>query len=154
MRAIGLLLATGLGVGFVPVAPGTFGSLLGLGLWLLLPDSLPAQIAGIVLLFAIGTWSGSVAEKHLNRTDPGPVVIDEVLGMWITLAGTPRGWMEGLIGFFLFRLFDVIKPYPANRLERLHGGVGVMADDAMAGVYANAALRLILLLIASISGLR
>ena len=146
MRSLGVMLATGLGVGFVPVAPGTFGSLLGLGLWMLLPASVPIQIVAVVLVFAVGAWSGGVTERHLERTDPGPVVIDEVLGMWITLLAVPMGWLAALAGFVLFRLFDVIKPYPANRLERLHGGVGVMADDAMAGVYANIALRLVLLL--------
>jgi len=153
MQAIGLLVATGLGVGFIPFAPGTFGSVLGLALWFLLPQSLPVQIGAILLVFAVGAWSSSVTERRLNRTDPGPVVIDEVLGMWVTLAGIPSGWSASLMGFFLFRLFDVIKPYPANRLERLHGGVGVMADDAMAGLYANLALRLLLMAAALVPGL-
>ena len=78
---------------------------------------------------------------------PGPVVIDEVLGMLITLAFIPAGWPAALTGFFLFRVFDVIKPYPANRLEKFHGGFGIMADDAMAGVYANLALRLLMWLL-------
>ncbi len=146
MRALGLTLASGLGVGYVPFAPGTFGSLLGLGLWLLLPASLLAQVIAVIVVFALGAWSGGVMERHLQRTDPGPVVIDEVLGMWMTLLGIPASWSSALLGFVLFRLFDVIKPFPANRLEGLHGGVGVMADDAMAGVYANVALRLVLLL--------
>ncbi|MGE0704193.1 MAG: phosphatidylglycerophosphatase A, partial [Vicinamibacterales bacterium] len=107
----------------------------------------------ILLVFAVGGWSSSVTEKWLNRTDPGPVVIDEVLGMWVTLAGVPSGWIAALVGFFLFRLFDVVKPYPANRLEHLHGGVGVMADDAMAGIYSNIALRLVLMIAASVPGL-
>ena len=71
-------------------------------------------------------------------------MIDEVVGMLITLVFIPVGIVEAVIGFLLFRIFDVIKPYPAGRLERLHGGLGVMADDAMAAVYANLALRLIM----------
>ena len=77
------------------------------------------------------------------------MVIDEVLGMLITLAFMPIGWSAALAGFFLFRVFDVIKPYPADRLERLHGGLGVMADDAMAAVYANISLRLLIWLLPS-----
>jgi phosphatidylglycerophosphatase A len=82
-------------------------------------------------------------ERYFGRIDAGPIVIDEVVGMLITLAFIPVGWSGSLAGFVLFRLFDVIKPYPAGRLERLHGGWGVMADDAMAAVYANLALRLV-----------
>ena len=81
----------------------------------------------------LGSWSGTVAERHFGTTDPGQVVIDEVMGMLITLFLNPVGWTGALAGFLLFRIADVIKPFPANRLERLPGGIGVMADDAMAG---------------------
>jgi phosphatidylglycerophosphatase A len=130
-----------LGVGYAPLAPGTFGSAAGLLVWWLLPASISTQAIAIVAIFVLGSWSGSVAERHFGRTDPGQVVIDEVMGMLITLFLNPVGWMGALAGFFLFRLFDVIKPYPSDRLERLHGGVGVMADDGMAAVYANLVLR-------------
>ena len=90
---------------------------------------------------------GSLGERYFGGIDPGPVVIDEVLGMLVTLAFIPVGWSGALAGFFIFRVFDVIKPYPANRLEKFHGGVGIMADDAMAGVYANIALRLLMWLL-------
>jgi phosphatidylglycerophosphatase A len=145
MRAVALALATILGVGFVPWAPGTFGSAAGLLLWWLLPNSAIVQVAAIVMVFFVGAWSGSVAEQHFKASDPPPVVIDEVMGMWITLLLNPVGWQGAVIGFLLFRLFDVIKPYPADRLERLRGGFGVMADDGMAAVYANLALRVIIL---------
>jgi phosphatidylglycerophosphatase A len=135
-------------VGYVPVAPGTFGSAAGLVVWWLLPASSTAHAAAIAVVFIAGTWGSHVAERHFSRTDPGQVVIDEVLGMLITLFLNPVGWVGALAGFFLFRVFDVIKPYPANRLEQLHGGVGVMADDAMAAVYANLALRAGLYLLA------
>jgi phosphatidylglycerophosphatase A len=79
--------------------------------------------------------------------NPGPVVIDEVLGMLLTLAFIPVGLSGALAGFVLFRIFDVIKPFPADRLERLHGGLGIMADDAMAGIYANLCLRLLIWLV-------
>ena len=115
--AVGLL-ATVLGVGYAPIAPGTFGSAAGLLLWWLLPASPPVQAAAIVALFVVGSWSGSVAERHFGRTDPGQVVIDEVMGMLITLFLNPVGWTGALAGFLLFRVVDVIKPYPANRLEQ------------------------------------
>jgi phosphatidylglycerophosphatase A len=141
VNRIALAISTSLGVGYVPFAPGTFGSAAGLVLWALLPASPAVQAAAIVLLFVVGSWSGSVAERHFQRTDPGQVVIDEVLGMLITLFLNPVGWVGAGAGFLLFRAADIVKPYPANRLERLPGGIGVMADDAMAAVYANLALR-------------
>lgn len=139
-----LAIATVFGVGYVPVAPGTFGSAAGLIVWWLLPASTTVHAAAIVIMFIAGSWAGSVAERHFARSDPGQVVIDEVMGMLITLFLNPVGWAGALGAFFLFRIFDVIKPYPANRLEKLHGGVGVMADDAMAAVYANLVLRVAL----------
>jgi|SRR5438067_930392 len=136
-------LATAGGVGYVPFAPGTFGSAVGAIVWALLPASPLVQAIVIAALFAAGSWSGTVAERHFGTTDPSAVVIDEVMGMLVTLFLAPVGWRGALCGFFLFRVADVLKPFPANRLERLPGGVGVMADDAMAAVYANLALRLV-----------
>ncbi len=139
---LGLAVATVGGVGYAPVAPGTFGSAAGLLVWWLLPASPTVQGIAIVAIFIAGSWGGNVAERHFGRTDPGQVVIDEVMGMLITLFLNPVGWIGALSGFLLFRVFDVIKPYPANRLEQLHGGIGVMADDGMAAIYANLVLRL------------
>jgi phosphatidylglycerophosphatase A len=141
MVAIALALATALGVGYVRVAPGTFGSAVGLLLWWALPASPAIQAGVIVALFIAGSWSGSVAERHFGTTDPSHVVIDEVMGMLITLFLIPVGWRGAAVGFLLFRISDVIKPFPANRLERLPGGIGIMADDGMAALYANLALR-------------
>ena len=141
-RSVALACATVFGVGYAPVAPGTFGSAAGLLLWWLLPASVVAQGAAILATFAIGVWSAGVAEECCDRVDPGHVVIDEVMGMLVTLLMNPVGWAGAIGAFLLFRVSDVIKPYPAGRLERLHGGLGIMADDAMAGVYANLALRL------------
>jgi phosphatidylglycerophosphatase A len=138
----GLAIATVFGVGYAPFAPGTFGSAAGLIVWRLLPASTVVQAIAIVAIFFAGAWGGSVAERHFGRTDPGQVVIDEVMGMLITLFLNPVGWTGAIAGFLLFRIFDVIKPYPANQLEKLHGGFGVMADDGMAAIYANLVLRL------------
>ena len=148
MKPLALALATALGVGYIPIAPGTFGSAVGLLLWAVLPDTALVQGATIVVLFVAGSWAGGVAERHFGRTDPGEVVIDEVMGMLLTLFLTGVGWKGALVGFFLFRLSDIVKPPPARRLERLHGGIGVMADDAMAAIYANLALRLCLWVVA------
>jgi phosphatidylglycerophosphatase A len=147
MTAIALAIATVLGVGRVPFAPGTFGSAAGLLMWAALPGSLLAQAGAILVVFIAGSWSGGIAERHYGATDPGAVVIDEVLGMLITLFFNPVGWTGAVVGFLLFRVFDVIKPFPANRLERLHGGLGIMSDDAMAAVYANMVLRILIALV-------
>ena len=138
---LGLAIATVFGIGYAPVAPGTFGSAAGLLIWWLLPASIGIQAAAIVAIFVAGSWGGNVAERHFGRADPGQVVIDEVMGMLITLFANPVGWAGAFAGFLLFRIFDVIKPYPANRLEQLHGGIGIMADDGMAAIYANLVLR-------------
>jgi phosphatidylglycerophosphatase A len=143
---LAVFLATVAYCGYAPIAPGTFGAAAGLVVYgLVWATGSPAiEVALIVAVSAVGVWSASLAERHFGGTDPGPVVIDEVLGMLVTLAFIPVGWSGAVAGFFLFRVFDVIKPYPANRFERLHGGLGIMADDAMAGVYGNLCLRLLM----------
>jgi phosphatidylglycerophosphatase A len=132
--------------GYFPFAPGTVGSAAGLVFYLLVwwTGSTQVEVALIVGLFVLGVWAGTISERYFGGIDPGPVVIDEVVGMLITLAFIPVGWSGALAGFVLFRIFDVIKPYPANKLEALHGGLGVMADDAMAAVYANLSLRVLM----------
>ena len=142
---LGLFIATCGYLGYVPVAPGTFGSAAGLVVlaavrW---SGSPALELAVIILLFAVGVWSANAAERHFGGVDPAPVILDEVVGMLITLAFLPVNITGAIVGFLLFRLFDVVKPWPANRLEALHGGLGVMADDAMAGVYGNVAMRLL-----------
>jgi phosphatidylglycerophosphatase A len=139
-----LSIATALGVGYFPFAPGTIGSLAGLLLWAVLPDSAFGAAVAILAICVLGAWSASAAERHFGGIDPGPVVVDEVMGMLVTLFMNPVGWSGAWVGFFLFRIFDVLKPYPANRLERLPGGIGIMADDFMAAVYSNLVLRAIL----------
>jgi len=144
MNQFALLIASFGYVGFFPVAPGTAGSLAALALFAFVRwVGMPAfELGMIVAVLAVGIWSASGAERALGRKDPGPVVIDEVLGMLITLALLPVSLAGVLLGFLLFRLFDVVKPYPANRMENLPGGYGIMLDDAMAGVYAYLVLRL------------
>jgi phosphatidylglycerophosphatase A len=132
--------------GYFPIAPGTVGSAAGLVFYLLVwwAQSPLFESALILALFVTGVWAGTTSERYFGGIDPGPIVLDEVVGMLITLAFIPVGMVGALIGFLLFRVFDVLKPFPAGRFEKLHGGLGVMADDAMAAIYANLALRLVL----------
>lgn len=143
MSRLAVLIGTFGYVGFFPIAPGTAGSLAALALYVPIRSfaSPGLELAAIVAVFAVGTWAAGGTERALQRKDPGPVVIDEVLGMLMTLALLPLSPAGVAAGFLLFRLFDVIKPYPAGRLERLPGGLGIMADDAMAGLYAHLVLR-------------
>jgi phosphatidylglycerophosphatase A len=137
--------------GYFPFAPGTVGSAAGLVVYLLVwwSQSPIVEVGLIAGVYAVGIWAGTVAERYFGGIDPAPVVIDEVLGMLITLAFMPVGLMTAIAGFVLFRIFDIIKPFPAGRFERLHGGLGVMSDDAMAAVYANLSLRLVVYLLPS-----
>ena len=139
MRRLGLFIATCGYIGYAPVAPGTFGSAAGLLAFAAVRSSgsYAVEAAAIVILFLIGVWSGTEAEHHFGGVDPGPIVMDEVVGMLITLAFIPVTWTGALVGFLVFRLLDVVKPWPAARFERLPGGLGVMADDGMAAVYGN-----------------
>jgi phosphatidylglycerophosphatase A len=143
---LAVFLATAGYTGYFPIAPGTIGSAVGLLVyWPLARMQSPAiEIAVIAVLFVAGVWAGTTAERYFGGIDPGPIVLDEVVGMLITLAFVPVGWTGALAGFVLFRIFDVIKPFPAGRLEKLHGGLGVMADDAMAAIYANVVLRVVI----------
>ena len=146
MTRLAVFVATVAYCGYFPFAPGTVGSAAGLVVYLLVwwTASPVVEVALILGLFAAGVWAGTTAERYFGGIDPGPVVIDEVVGMLITLAFIPVGCSGALAGFVLFRIFDVIKPFPAGRFESLHGGLGVMADDAMAAIYANIALRIVL----------
>ena len=130
-------------IGFAPVAPGTVGSAAALLVYLAVHrvGSPALELSLIAILFAAGVLLTRPCEHTLNCIDPGPIVIDEVMGMLLTLFMIPVGWGGLLLGFVLFRALDVAKPFPARQLESLHGGFGVMADDAMAAVYANLLLR-------------
>jgi len=144
VRRLALLIATGGYAGYIPIAPGTGGSVLGLALFSLVrvfgrPD---LEFCLVVLLFGLGIWSSTVATRHFGHEDPSVVVIDEVVGMLITLLWVPVGWFGVMIGFIAFRAFDIIKPFPTSSAERLPGGWGVMVDDVIAGIYAQLSIRL------------
>ena len=148
MLGVAIFIATAAYVGYVRFAPGTAGSAAGMLLLASLRASgaTPAlELGTIAGLIVLGIWSGSLAERHFRWRDPGPVVIDEVVGMWITLALIPLTPAAIIAGFFLFRLADIVKPFPSARLEALPGGWGIMADDIVAGLYAHGCLRLVML---------
>jgi len=138
-----LLIATGLGAGWSPVAPGTAGTLVAVPPALLAARTLsPAWYAiTTAVLTAVAIWSAHAAAPILGAKDPRPVVIDEVAGYFVTLLFLPPTGATLAAGFLLFRIADVVKPYPARRIESWPGGLGIVADDIVAGLYANLALR-------------
>ena len=152
-RGAAVWIATCGGVGFFPIAPGTAGSAVGLVLVVVLGRAPLAQpwrsslLAFVALgLFFLGVWAAGAAEKHFGQIDPGPVVIDEVVGQLLTFLALPgASWKWLLAGFVLFRIFDITKPWPIRKLEKLPGGWGVLADDLMAGVFAAIVLQMIFL---------
>jgi phosphatidylglycerophosphatase A len=137
-------IATFFGVGFIKPGPGTWGSVAAVVLWAAfawLAHPSPrvlfvALLIGIFLTLLFGVPAASVVERESGGHDPQCVVIDEVAGQWITLLLCPADWRHGLIALVLFRLFDIIKPFPVRRLERLPGGWGIVFDDVAAGLYA------------------
>ena len=147
MRAVAVAIATAGHTGWFPVAPGTIGSAVGVVLWWALRAAgatLAVELAVAAALFVAGAWAATETERALGVTDPGPVVIDEVMGMCVTLIAAPLSWPAAIAGFVLFRVFDIVKPPPARRLERLRGGWGIMADDLAAAVYAWGGLQILL----------
>ena len=154
MHRLALMIATGGYTGYVPLAPGTAGSLLGLAVFALIRAGGRADLeAGLfVVVFGLGVWSSTVATRHLGHEDPGVVVIDEVAGMLVTLLWVPVGWVGAVVGFGAFRVFDIVKPFPAGSAERLPGGWGVMTDDVLAGVYAHMTMRLLVWVVPSLFG--
>src|SRR5580692_1738894 len=138
------LVATWFGCGYAPVAPGTAGSLAGLVIAMALSYAGFGRLtilACTAILLAPGIWAAGVVAKEINSTDPQIVVVDEVLGQWITLAGTAvYNWKSWLAAFVLFRVLDMWKPAPARQLEDLPGGWGIVADDVMAGLYGALAI--------------
>ncbi|MBI1950269.1 MAG: phosphatidylglycerophosphatase A [Acidobacteria bacterium] len=143
-----ILIATLFGAGRSPIVPGTVGTLAALPLAIVAQRLLPAWwfLAAAAGLALVGVWASGITARHLASHDPGPVVIDEAAGIFVTLLFQPPGTRTILfysLAFILFRAMDIIKPPPARGAERLPGGWGIVMDDLIAGVYANLALRLL-----------
>ena len=145
MSRLALLVATAGYVGLAPVAPGTWGSAVGVCLLLLVRGTGEpgAEVLLLAAVLAGGVWAASAAERLYGQPDPGAIVIDEVAGMLITLFWIPVTWVGVLAGFLAFRVFDIVKPYPVGMAERLPAGWGVMADDVDAGLYACVTVRVL-----------
>ena len=135
---VALVIATAFGAGYSPIAPGTAGSAVTLVILWLVPFSRLGLVIFFVVVTLAGTWAAHVAEAAIGRKDPGAIVIDEVAGMTLSVLVLPLPFTTPvlLVGFVLFRIFDVVKPFPAGRSQALGGGVGVMIDDIIAGLYA------------------
>lgn len=165
---LALVIAT-CGVGYLPLAPGTWGSLVGIGVYALVRGIamklffgaaagrnlnllhiyygvVAFELAVVLMITLVGIWAASHTEKLSGRKDPSKVVIDEVAGQFIALMPVPfmvgAAWWSTILAFVLFRIFDIVKPYPARKLESLHGGLGIMLDDVVAGVYAAVVVAL------------
>lgn len=148
MHTLIIFIATGCYSGYLPKAPGTWGSLVGLLLFFLLHGlGLPVYLAVTAGLFVVGSFAAGEMEKILDNRDPGVVVIDEIVGMLIAMIAVPATPLAMVLGFVLFRVFDIAKPFPVNFFDqRFHGGLGIMLDDVIAGIYSLVALQLVLFL--------
>jgi len=145
-----LFVAQGAYAGRSPFAPGTAGTVVGVLLYLPLARLSPAAyLAACVLVTVVGIWTAGEAENLLGKKDPGSVVVDEIAGFLVSMFLVPPAWTFIAAGFFFFRFFDVVKPWPLRRLQDLHGGPGVVLDDIGAGVYTNIVLQLAVLILRS-----
>ncbi len=138
------IVATGLYSGKLPKAPGTWGSLFAFIPWFFMRDLPPATYLLVVILtFIVGFLTAGTAEKLFNMPDAGQIVIDEIVGMFIALFMAPNNPIAWLLGFVYFRIFDIVKPFPVSWFDqRIHGGIGIMMDDVIAGIYALICLQL------------
>ena len=140
--AIGTVFKTG----YIPIAPGTIGSIVGLLVFWLIKDSasFTVEVLVVTILFFVGVWASTIVEQVLQRQDPGVVIVDEVVGMLVALMLLPPTTTVIFLAFFLFRFFDIVKPYPARWCEQLSRGWGIMMDDVVAGLYVNVLIHIAL----------
>ncbi|UCE20125.1 MAG: phosphatidylglycerophosphatase A [Gemmatimonadota bacterium] len=144
MTKIAKIVATVAYVGYAPIAPGTAGSAVAAAIYWVLPEfHRGIRSAAALFLILVGTWASSRAEKIYGR-DASRIVIDEFAGFFIAVLLLPKTPIVAILGFFIFRVFDIFKPFPIRLAEKLRGGLGVMADDVLAGIFTNILLRLYL----------
>jgi phosphatidylglycerophosphatase A len=144
MNRFFLLLASGFGAGYSPIAPGTFGTLVAIPIYLFL-SHIPFPIYELTLLtfFFLSSWISDRAQNYWGRKDHPRIVIDEILGFLVTMLWVPKTALLIILGFFLFRFFDILKPPPIRLMEKARGGYGVVLDDVLAGIYSNIILQII-----------
>ena len=141
------LLASGFGAGFSPIVPGTVGTLFAIPIALGFSKiPFPLHELTILTFFFLSCWVSGKAESYWGRKDDRRIVIDEMMGFFVTMLWLPGTVFFIVIGFFLFRFFDILKPPPIRRLEKIEGGFGVVLDDVVAGIYANIILQLVRLM--------
>lgn len=142
-------IATGFGVGYFPIAPGTIGSVVGIGLWWALNRTHHLWLRYLLLVLAIvvAVWTAGAASDLMHHPDPSSVVIDEIVAMPLVMIGLGAHWWHVAVGFAMFRLFDIWKPPPVRDAENFSGGIGIVLDDLLAAVYACAATHLIVYLV-------
>jgi phosphatidylglycerophosphatase A len=139
-----LFFAAGFGAGYSPIAPGTMGTLVAIPIYFFLSFiPFPLYELTIITFFFLSSWISDKAERYWGKRDHPRIVIDEMVGFLITMLWLPKTALFIILGFFLFRFFDIVKPPPIRLLERVKGGYGVVLDDVMAGIYANIILHLV-----------
>jgi len=150
MKFLIRIISTGLGTGYYPIAPGTAGSLVILIAYWICPEISTLELLLFICgLSVIGIYSATVTEKEMTTrfgqdkgTDPGIIVIDEIIGMLIALLAIPKTLFFLITAFILFRIFDITKPFPVRKVEKLHAGWGIVLDDVVAGIYANIVIQI------------
>lgn len=149
MKFLARLISTGLGIGYSPIAPGTMGALvIAILYWFAPPITLPVLLGVILILTMLGIPCATITEREMIRLvgdergeDPSIVIIDEIIGMLVTLIAIPKTGKLLLLAFLLFRFFDIVKPFPIRKVEQLPEGWGIVFDDVVAGIYANLVLQ-------------
>ena len=152
MKKVAWFIGTGSGVGLAPVAPGTFGTAAALLIYYVLPvpSGSPIFLSIILVGLVVGIWATGILSTD-NNPDPGKVVWDEYVGFWITCFLLPKTWEWLILAFFIFRILDILKPWPIRRVESLPKGWGIMLDDVLAGIYGNLCINITRILFLSVS---
>ena len=143
LKKIAYTIATGFGSGYFPLIPGTAGSFIALMIFVLIPLDNVSWLIICLIVFFTGVWAAKIVEKEHGK-DPGLVVIDEFVGQWISLLFLPRIFLVFIAAFIIFRILDILKPFPANDSQKLAHGWGIMIDDVIAGIYTNVIIQLLL----------
>ena len=152
LKKVAWFIGTGSGVGLAPVAPGTFGTAAALLIYYVLPvpSGSPLFLSIILVGLVVGIWATGILSTD-NNPDPGKVVWDEYVGFWITCFLLPKTWGWLIFAFFIFRILDILKPWPIRRIESLPKGWGIMLDDVLAGIYGNLCINITRILFLSVS---